>query len=340
MPVRNPSRLDSPPDPEGDGEGRPRLRLVGGETPAGRRLSLGKLAAGVVVAAAAVGLVAAGGSRAVQSAVTWLHAQERYRLRFDEIRLDPEPGPWIKGGAPALLRRVRERAKRPETMSLLDLDLKALGRDFARESPWVMSVDRIEPAYPSRLTMRMRYRRPVGRLPIGAGAVALDRDGVVLPDEEIDFEAAGPLIELRVPGLTTAGSDFRTGRPFRVALPGSSDEDSEPAQAPARLAGFFQDLGAIAPAAKGKLAVRGIHSVKGGKLLYVETVETAMILWGAAPGNEEPGEPSAVTKLELVKSWAERHSFSEAAYDPANPKRLEIRKDRVELVPVRRARPR
>jgi hypothetical protein len=327
MDHRDSSRTD--PDGPGDsfaGLRAPFARIVDGR-PADRRWAFGKVAAGAAVALSVVLLMFTGGARAVRSAVAWLHQRESYTLNFREITLVPEPPPWIKSGREGLLERVRSRAGRPEQISVLEIDLKELANDFRRESPWVLDVDRVSRTYPNHLELRLAYRRPAAALRVGAGVVILDRDGVVLPEDDVNRSAA-PMIDLvRVlpPNLDPSSLEALPGKLFRArsADPEHSDADAEVVSDAARLAGFFVDRDAAGPDARAKVGVNAIHWT--ARRFFVETTTTTMILWGQAPGAEPPGDPKAGEKWEMLVNWAESHTLAGVQ----NPAYLAFEQNRV-----------
>jgi hypothetical protein len=286
-------------------------------TPMVRRLAVGRLALWILAGLLATGLFFAGGSRVVQSAVTWLHQQDQYKLNFRDIALEPDPPAWIKGGREGLLRRVQTRSRLPESLSTLELDLQALAIDFRRESPWFVSVNRVEIARPNRLTVRVAYRRPAAYVRLGRDRVVLDGDGVVLPEDELDLDATGPLIELRglwPQKLDTESVEALPGKALQwLGNPVANGESSpQTASAASRLAGFFIEKEAVGPRPEKKVVIKVLH--QDGELYYAETSEAAMIRWGKAPGSEDPGDLSAERKWETLIKWAAGHSLKEVKY--------------------------
>lgn len=307
MDHRDSSRIG--PDESGDsftGFRTPFVRVVSG--PAERPWAIGRIviAAGVVLGFAL--LMLTGGARAIHSAVSWLNQRDAYLVDFSDVILEPAPPAWIKSGREGLLERVRERAGRPERISALDVDLKSLANDFRRESPWVLAVDRVDRAYPNRLTVHLAYRRPAALLRIGGAEVILDRDGVVLPEDDLNRDAA-PLVNLLdvVPADTDPSTlEALPGKLFKIhdLEPGKGDPISDAA----RLAGFFVDRDAVGTDAGAKLAVKAIHG--RGRHYFVETTTATMILWGQAPGSESPGDPKAGEKWALLEKWVESHALA------------------------------
>jgi hypothetical protein len=325
MDHRDSSRTD-PDGPGGSFAGlrAPFARIVDGRS-ADRRWAVGKVAAGVAVVLSVALLMFTGGTKAVRSAVAWLQQREAYTLNFREITLVPEPPAWIKSGREGLLERVRSRAGRPEQISVLQIDLKELANDFRRESPWVLDVDRVTRAYPNHLEVHLAYRRPAAALRVGAGLVILDRDGVVLPEDDVNRSAA-PMIDLVTvlpPNLDPSSLEALPGKLFHARSADPEHPDVDVVANAARLAGFFVDRDAAGPNARAKLGVNAIHWT--ARRFFVETTTTTMILWGQAPGAEPPGDPKAGEKWEMLVNWADSHTMAEVQ----NPAYLGFEQNRV-----------
>src|SRR5438270_894476 len=95
-----------------------------------RRLARTRLVLALLAVLVTLGLLGSAGAHAVRAMVAWLHEQPPYQLDFREIRLDPPPPAWYRGGTEAFLNRVRDGAGRPGTLAVLDLDLDGLASDF------------------------------------------------------------------------------------------------------------------------------------------------------------------------------------------------------------------
>lgn len=274
--------------------------------PVNRRTAVSRVVAVLVALAVAIPLLVLGTQRASRTLKGWLHQRDTYQLRFADIELLPPPPPWIKSGKTGLLERVRENANWPASISLLDVDLDALGRDFQRASPWIRSVDRKETSYPNRLRLYVRYREPVAELTVNRLRLVLDRDGVVLPDpDDLNLDECGHLIKIvdLLPANAPAATyDARPGRALKRPVEGETDI----ALQAARLAAFFKAHIPAKPPSKPTCRVVAIHESPRG--LFAETVEPTMILWGPAPGFERPGEPSAEEKWAMLEDWLEAHN--------------------------------
>jgi hypothetical protein len=275
-------------------------------------------------------LLAVGGSQALNAAADWLHRRPEHTLPFDQITLDPPPPPWIVPGAAGLLEQVRAHAKRPERLAVQELDLAQLAQDFQRESPWVRAVLGVERAYPNRLTVRLEYRQPVAflRRGSGIGTIYVDRDGVVLPAEELDVEAAGRLIPFQVDLPAGATINARDGRALKIEPAPSARAVIAPDLVPqaAQLAEFVRQRERLEPDVAAAIGVDAIHGQPRSGL-WLQFARQKMVRWGAGPGSEAPGEPDAARKWGLLAQWIARNRNAMNAL--RHPAYLAFERDRV-----------
>jgi hypothetical protein len=311
--------LDRGESPGAEGPLTPPLRrMSGGATvrsfarfvsePAERRPAVTRLTLAIVATLLLLALILAGGARGFRAAVGWLHSQPESVCRFRDIQLEPSPPPWIKSGRGGLLERVLTESGSPEHLPVLDLDLGEIEKAFKLHSPWVERVERVERAYPNRLTVRLRYREPVGEarwenhLP-----VLVDREAVILPLDDLDRKAAGPLILITPvePPL-----DARPGRFWGIGESSGELARPEPkVAAAARLAAFFKERQNLPGAVPPEWRIVGIHvDFKPG--LVAEAANKTLIFWGEPPGRERPGDATPEQKWVLLREW-----FG----NPANP---------------------
>jgi hypothetical protein len=268
--------------------------------------------------------------------IGWLAAQPCYQVRFEDIELDPLPPPWIKIGRKGLLERVRTEAKLPELLPILDLDLQALRDDFQRVCPWIRRVRRVVKLGKNRLRVEPEYREPIAYCAWpGRGLLVLDRDAVVLPEDELAREACDFLIEIRDLAPTGATAAQFKGLPGRVlAIAPRSDAEPEPAlaQAAARLADFLRSRSLEGNSSnRPPCVVDGIFVSKNG--FWARTTEKAMIYWKHPPREEAPAEPSADEKWTMLGRWAEGgNAFKDVAW----PCYLRFTRDRAVVEPRRR----
>lgn len=243
------------------------------------------------------------GGRLLDGAVGWLHRQPRYQLPFNQIQLVPPPPPCFRGGASAFLERARANAEESEILPLLDLAPGRVELVFKR-FPWVERVDSIEQP-PGGLVVHLSYNEPVAKILFPGGEqFALDRQARILPPEDLDVDCAGGLIRINGAGIVPPSTP-RAGLVWKTDGTGAAEVDRGVALA-ARLAGFLlepdrRSLADETPA----LRVLFIATTEStGRGLFVQNAEGTMILWGSAPGEERPGEPSAAEKWKLLAAKA------------------------------------
>lgn len=194
MEHREPPRIGRSEGPTRDATepaGAPRFaRLV--PPPHARRLVLSRLGLALLVGALAL----FAGSRLVEFLRSWVDRQPTYRLDFDQVVLDPPPPNWLRGGKDAFLRRIPIDPSKNHQTSVLDIELDGLLKRVTLNC-WVKNVVSIRRSYPNRLEIRLEYRIPVMRVsPAGGPDVAVDAEGNVLPMEDLDPRALGPLPRL------------------------------------------------------------------------------------------------------------------------------------------------
>jgi hypothetical protein len=286
---------ESPPVESWAGE-PPRGPLPGlADHPLARRLVRGRLARAALIAAASIALAALVGSWALQALADWLHRQPAHQLAFRDIALAEPPPDWVKGGREGLLDRIRARANQPETVPVLALDLAEFKKVFALH-PLVERVDRLERVAPGGLVVRLRYREPVARVVLPATTLYLDRDGVVLPEEDLDLRDEAPLI--RLAGLPEP-LDALPGLPLKA---GTGPDRSASILAATRLAAFIraQERTAGRPA----LHVDLIHLHDGG--LWPQLRPSTRVLWGTASHSDGSQPLSPERKWALLREWAKK----------------------------------
>jgi len=276
---------------------RPFARLVRART--GRRPALSRLAMALVLVLSLATMLVFGLARVSHSVLAWLHGQPEYQQAWREIELAPAPPRWIKSGRAGLLERVRTQAGEPEWVSVLDLDLARIERDFKLHSPWVAGVDRVERTYPNRLVVRLRYREPVAlvRRP-DRDAIIIDKDAVILPAIDLERAFTGPLIAI-------TSDKPRVNPPVnpRAGLVYSTGEQSQPdpdIAAAAKLAAFLKSHQAQPGSLPPRLRITVINPYYSGGLI-AQTDDETLIVWGDAPGDEAPGSLTADEKWDLVR---------------------------------------
>ncbi len=278
-------------------------RLVA--SPKVRRLSPARLGIAALVSAGLLVLLVLLFSNGLESARAWLHRQPQYRVPFRAIRLDPPPPPWLRGGAPVFLDRIREAASRDsDSFSVLELSPRELKRIFGLDC-WVEKVVRVEVSYPNQVEVRLAYRTPVAvpRFSPSLGFL-LDRQGSILPAKDVDQEVLEPLIPidgLDPPVDPHAGEVWKTGDAAR----GQLHEDGRAVKA-AILADFLRAARHDATHSTGTPQILCIFAMKEEEF-FVKCGEDIWVHWNHAPGDEEPGHATAKTKWSLLGEWFQKH---------------------------------
>lgn len=285
-----------------DAESPPRARPLAFTRRAGRVDARRAVAALLVVLSVGLVLVYMGG-RLVDRAIHWVHGRPRYQLPFDKIELVPPPPPCFRGGAPAFLERARKNVGESEVLPLLDLAPGRIELVFKR-FPWVERVDAIHRP-PGGLVVHLTYNEPVAKVLFPTGEqFALDRRARILPPEDLDVGCAGDLIKINGRRITPPAST-RAGLVWKTESADSAEVDRGVIQA-AGLAGFLLEPERRRQADETHaLRILVIETTESeGRGLFVLNAEGAMILWGRGPGEERPGEPSALDKWELLTAKA------------------------------------
>ncbi len=197
-----------------------------------------------------------------------------------------------------LLERTWERAGLPERFSVLEPGLAArIGKAF-EESPWVRSVKRVQLRYPTVVEIELEYRRPVALVRSIEGYYPVDRDGILLPPA--DFSPAQlpgyPIIE-NVRSLPSGPAGTHWGD---LAVWGA-----------ARLVDLLTPEGDTGKYWKkydlARVRVFGAADLETSTLEHLQQISYRLvthggseIIWGIAPGVDDPTEPNAETKLKRL----------------------------------------
>ncbi|WP_165245860.1 cell division protein FtsQ/DivIB [Paludisphaera soli] len=274
------------------------------------RLDLRKLAAALLLSASLLGVLFYAGGQALNSGVAWLHRQPQYQLPFDRIELPIPPPACFRGGTSTFLDRVRRNAEESEVLPILDVDPERIRAAFKR-FPWVEQVLSVE--FPPRgLVVRLAYREPVAKVQLpGADQLLLDREGCILPVDDIDVEQVKRLIWIRGDGLTAPAKD-RVGKLWRTEASETSRGavvDRGVIQA-AHLAGFLLEPARREQAeSSSALRIVTIYATDppANRGLFIRNADGTTILWGRGPGDEQPGEQTAPEKWEILVDQAGRN---------------------------------
>lgn len=236
-----------------------------------------------------------------------LASRSEYRLVTKQIRLVPAPESPVPGN---LLDQVREQAKLPRELSLLDEKLASKLADAFAGHPWIAKVVSVRKSYPATVTVEVKYRAPVGMVQVKGGRFPIDASGVVLPPG--DFTAEDLKRYPTIQGLVSSSS----------IRPGMAWKDPS-LLAAARLAellapkwGELQLESIVVPSRSGPA------SDSTRIVLELRTSGGSKIIWGRAPGTEHPGELTTVQKIgRLEKYLTEFGGFDR----PNGPYEIDIR---------------
>lgn len=228
-------------------------------------------------------------------AVGWLHAQPEFAIPFDAVELVPEPPVALRNGRKAILTRVRERAKIDGPIRLLDQDLRELGLAFAKHSPWIAGVDRVQRVYPGRIVVRVVYREPVARIDYSADRfIAIADDGVVIPGEDLLTSIAATLPRLK--GFASPPQGL-PGHYLGADRDGNVPPEITSAVALARFLHLAEGGNGPSP------QFASVNVSKGADKLLLRTGRGLWVFWQNAPGREEGDEPKAAEKLKRFAQW-------------------------------------
>jgi len=171
----------------------------------------------------------------------------------------------------------------------LPLDDPELSRRLARAfemHPWVKLVVDVSPRHPAAATVEIQCREPVAMVGVKGGLLAIDADAVVLPSA--DFTAESAAIYPRISGVESSpqGPEGSTwGDPLV----------EEGAALALAVGPEWKQLGLTECRPVGKYGLRRWELVGPPPLT---------ILFGSAPGREQPGERSAASKIARLRELA------------------------------------
>ena len=308
---------DTPPTPK-----RRLAGLIG--PPAARRVALSKLVVAGVLVSSLVILGLYGGVRIFRSAALWVDLRPEHRIKFSMVEISPAPDPWVVGGTARLLEEVRPKAKFGDEISLLDLDLKELEKDFRRCS-LVKDVLRIDRSRYGRLAVELAYRKPVAVVKhpgLTPGVFVVDDDAVVFDDRDIDWTSSvspyrvkgmdTPL--LKIWGLAEASPTPRFGVPWKRKVGADVADDADPVVlGAARIARFFLERGHPQDDPPGLPDFASIWVPQNPDDPYF-LIDSGgnLVNWGRAPGMEKAGFPSPEARWDMLKQWVRAHGRLEA----------------------------
>lgn len=236
----------------------------------------GLAAPAVVVAAVALGWA------------VWSRVAETARTRADAV-LRPEAVELI-GQAPWVRCDLKEEALRNASLDGgLPLDDPELPRRLARAfdmHPWVSRVVAVRLRHPAAATVEVACREPVAMVAVKGGLLAIDAEGVVLPSADFSAESAA-----RYPRIGGVQSSPQGPE-------GSVWGDPAVEEAAALAVAIGPEWEPL-----GLTECRPVVGV-GPRKWELVGPPTRSILFGAAPGREPAGEPTAAAKLARLRRLA------------------------------------
>jgi hypothetical protein len=253
---------------------------------------------------AVLGMLAVAGKYSWNTFATSIRTQPRYLVTADSIEI-PQPPAWIRRD---IKREVLQDAGLTGTLSILDdrAQLHERLHQAFRFHPWVRSVERIELKPPATVEVALAYRKPIAAVESASQEqtqlLVLDGDLVRLP--EMDLTEAEKRYLPRIHGITN--------RP----LVGETWSDE-------RVTGAVQLITALGDAWTRLYLVDVIPSespevTKQNRFYVYDLVTTGgtRIVWGAAPGQEPPGETPFAEKLKQLKSFVAQNGPLNSMHTP------------------------
>jgi len=246
------------------------------EAVAARRVGLGAVA----VVLAAVGL----------AALVWPRVAERVR-GSDDVVLLPDAvelqgqAPWVKADIRA---EALHGASLDHGLPLHDPELaNRLARAFDMH-PWVRQVVRVELRHPAAALVEVRCREPAAMVGVDGGLLAVDAEGVVLPSADFTAELAAGYPRLAGIESSPQGPEgARWGDP-------TVEEGAALAHC---IAPEWTKLG------MSECRATTVSSADGPRRVWeLVAADGRIIVFGAAPGRESEGEPSAAVKIARLRS--------------------------------------
>jgi hypothetical protein len=236
----------------------------------------------VVIVFAAIGASVYGWRRWGESST----ASTDYLITAERISVTPQPA-WIHASVKGEVLRSLTGAK----LELLDPELVEKIADAFAMHPWVAKVTRVEKRFPARVNVEVEYRRPVLVVKLDAtgdeGLLFLDKQSVLLPSSDFASSQAKDYLRIVAAGETPTsvyGTPWGSERIAGAALVADALENR------------WQDLGLYAITAT---------RTSGAEFRYELRTQDdkARVVWGASPGHESNGEPTATQKIAALAHY-------------------------------------
>ena len=245
---------------------------------------------------AGLGAVAVVAAAALAGWAIWSRVSESTRMHHDVV-LMPE-AVELRGVAPWVRCDLKTEALRNASLDGgLPLDDPELARRLARAfemHPWVKLVVDVSLRHPAAATVEVLCREPVAMVGVKGGLLAVDAEGVVLPSA--DFTAESASLYPRIAGVESSPQG-----PEGSAWGDPSVEEG--AALTLAVGPEWKPLGLTECRPVGKYGLRRWELVGPPPLT---------ILFGSAPGREQPGEPSAAAKIARLRALEADPSAADA----------------------------
>lgn len=248
---------------------------------------------------AGLGAVAVVAAAALAGWLIWSRVSESVRGHHDAILLPDAVE--LRGVAPWVRCDLKSEALRNASLDGgLPLDDPELARRLARAfemHPWVKLVVDVSPRHPAAATVEVLCREPVAMVGVKGGLLAVDAEGVVLPSA--DFTAESASLYPRISGVESSPQGPE----------GSAWGDP-----------VVEEGAALALAVGPEWKALGLTECRplgraGFRRWELVGPSPRTILFGAAPGREQPGEPLAAAKIARLRTL-EADPFSSDASAP------------------------
>jgi len=206
-----------------------------------------------------------------------------YVVTSENISVTPQPA-WIHSDVKADVVRTAGLSR----LALRDKQLvEHVARAFALH-PWVAKVVRVEKQFPAKVEVEVIYRRPVAVVSVAArgegGLLFIDEESVLLPTSDFASTQARDYLRIEASGEIPAGIyGTRWGSPRLAAA--------------ARLAAVWGDRWK----SLGLYSIASVQSSTKDLEYELRTASGIRVVWGAAPGSESLGEPSAEQKIAALE---------------------------------------
>jgi len=214
--------------------------------------------------------------------------RDEYIVSADQIQVTPQPT-WIHTN----IKAECVRSLTGMELSLLDRDLLEKVANAFTLHPWVAHVVRVEKRNPSQILVELEYRRPALVVKIESpgdeGLLFLDENAVLLPSTDFAPTQARNYLRIAAAGETPSSV---------YGTPWTSDRMTGAARLAACWGTRWQPLGLYWIVATKTL---------GGQLTYElrSQDDKVRVIWGQAPGHDDPHEPTAEQKIAGLEKLAQ-----------------------------------